>query len=103
MVESPRLNRATSLPRTSNPSSLTTVRDLTVLCPPNDLQQWFAEEKPWDQHSHQKVDIPHEEQKKNWYDLDEKRKKELEVCCGHLMHAIIHSLLFAPYSRLAVV
>lgn len=34
----------------------------------------------WDEHKHQKVDIPHEEQKKNWWDLDEKRKKELEVC-----------------------
>ena len=33
----------------------------------------------WDEHKHQKVDIPHEEQKKNWWDLDDKRKKELEV------------------------
>ena len=34
----------------------------------------------WDQHQHQKVDIPPEEQQKHWWDLDEKRKKELEVC-----------------------
>jgi hypothetical protein len=30
-------------------------------------------------HPDQTVDIPHEEQKKKWYDLDDKRKKELEV------------------------
>ncbi|KAI0697273.1 carbohydrate-binding module family 12 protein [Cytidiella melzeri] len=45
-------------------------------------QQPYHEEKPWDQHQHQKVDIDHEEQKKNWYDLDDKRKKELEIGGG---------------------
>lgn len=34
----------------------------------------------WDEHKHQQVDIPPEEQKKSWHDIDEKRKKELEVC-----------------------
>ncbi|THG95651.1 hypothetical protein EW026_g6045 [Hermanssonia centrifuga] len=38
--------------------------------------------KQWDEHEHQKVDIPHEEQKKNWWDLDDKRKHELEVGGG---------------------
>jgi len=30
--------------------------------------------------SEEKVEIPHEGQKKHWYDIDDKRKKELEVC-----------------------
>ena len=37
------------------------------------------DEKRWDEHNHQKVDIPHEEQKKDWWDLDDNRKKQLEV------------------------
>lgn len=36
----------------------------------------------WDEHKHQKVDIPPEEQKKSWHDIDEKRKKELEIGGG---------------------
>ena len=45
---------------------------------------WAAGGNNWDEHKHQKVDIPPEEQKKNWWDLDEKRKKELEVrACWH--------------------
>lgn len=39
-------------------------------------------EKEWHEHSVQQVDIHHEEQKKHWYDLDDKRKKELEVGGG---------------------
>ena len=44
--------------------------------PPLDSQQ---SGQNWDEHKHQKVDIPHEEQKKNWWDLDDHRKKQLEV------------------------
>ena len=40
---------------------------------PQDVQQ------PDDCSRHQKVDVPHEEQKKKWYDLDADRKKQLEV------------------------
>jgi len=41
-----------------------------------------GEGKSWDQHSTQKVDIPHEDRKKNWWDLDEHKKKDLEVGGG---------------------
>jgi hypothetical protein len=34
---------------------------------------------PDDCSRHQQVDVPHEEQKKKWYDLDDDRKKQLEV------------------------
>ena len=34
---------------------------------------------PDDCSHHQKVDVPHEEQKKKWYDLEDDRKKQLEV------------------------
>ena len=34
---------------------------------------------PDDCSRHQTVDVPHEERQKKWYDLDDKRKKELEV------------------------
>lgn len=37
------------------------------------------EEKRWDEHQEQQVEIHHEERQKHWYDLDEKRKKQLEV------------------------
>ena len=30
-------------------------------------------------HPDQTVEVPHEEQKKKWYDLDDQRKKQLEV------------------------
>src|SRR5258705_6492342 len=33
----------------------------------------------WHEHKTQQVEIPHEERQKKWYDLDDKRKKELEV------------------------
>lgn len=42
-------------------------------------QQQQQSEKPWDQHSEQTVDIPHEEKKKKWYEIDDHRKKQLEV------------------------
>ena len=35
--------------------------------------------KRWDDHQPQKVDIPPEEKKKNWWDLDDDRKRQLEV------------------------
>ncbi|EKM54212.1 carbohydrate-binding module family 12 protein [Phanerochaete carnosa HHB-10118-sp] len=55
-------------------------------------QQSFQDERPpfdqqqsgnnWDEHQHQKVDIPHEEQKKNWWDLDDAAKKKMEIGGG---------------------
>ncbi|KAI0044997.1 carbohydrate-binding module family 12 protein [Auriscalpium vulgare] len=36
----------------------------------------------YNNHPDQQVDVPHEEQKKNWWDLDEKRKHELEIGGG---------------------
>ncbi|GJE92257.1 carbohydrate-binding module family 12 protein [Phanerochaete sordida] len=55
-------------------------------------QQPYVESRPpmeqqpsgnnWDEHKHQKVDIPHEEQKKNWWDLDDDQKKKLEIGGG---------------------
>ncbi|KDQ57662.1 carbohydrate-binding module family 12 protein [Jaapia argillacea MUCL 33604] len=42
----------------------------------------YAPDKPWDDHKTQHVDIPHDEQKKNWFDLDDERKKQLEVGGG---------------------
>lgn len=47
--------------------------------PPLDSQQSGSN---WDEHKHQKVDIPHEEQKKNWWDLDDDAKKKLEIGGG---------------------
>jgi hypothetical protein len=38
--------------------------------------------KKWDEHQTQKVDIPKEEKKKNWYDLDDDRKRQLEIGGG---------------------
>jgi hypothetical protein len=35
--------------------------------------------KEWHQHKTQQVEIPHEDRQKKWYDLDDNRKKELEV------------------------
>jgi len=40
-------------------------------------------------HPDQTVEVPHEEQKKNWYDLDDHRKKQLEVGGGLLAGAAI--------------
>lgn len=31
-------------------------------------------------HPNQNVDIDHEERKKNWFDIDDERKQQLEVC-----------------------
>jgi hypothetical protein len=39
-------------------------------------------EKDWHEHDVQQVDIHQEEQQKHWYDLDAKRKKELEIGGG---------------------
>ena len=38
-------------------------------------------QQPSDYHNHpdQTVEVPHEEQKKNWYDLSDERKKQLKV------------------------
>lgn len=32
-------------------------------------------------HPEQTVEVTHEEKKKNWFDLDDDRKKQIEVCC----------------------
>lgn len=47
--------------------------------PPLDSQQ---SGQNWDEHKHQKVDIPQEEQQKHWWDLDDERKKQLEIGGG---------------------
>ncbi|OBZ69044.1 hypothetical protein A0H81_11214 [Grifola frondosa] len=41
-------------------------------------------EKRWDEHTEQRVPIHEEEHKKNWWDLDAQRKKELEIGGGLL-------------------
>jgi len=56
--------------------------------PPTSQQQGFPaqqqqqSEKPWEQHSEQTVDISHEEKKKKWYEIDDHRKKQLEIGGG---------------------
>ncbi|THH20807.1 hypothetical protein EW146_g637 [Bondarzewia mesenterica] len=48
-------------------------------------QGGYPDQKPYEHaHPDQTVDIPHEEQNKKWYDLDEHRKKQLEVGGGLL-------------------
>lgn len=48
-------------------------------------QRQQEEPRSWnDSQQPQKVEIPHEEQKKKWYDLDDHRKKQLEVNQGIL-------------------
>lgn len=39
----------------------------------------YSDQKPYESHPDQKVDIPHEEHKKKWWDLSDERKKQLEV------------------------
>jgi len=39
-------------------------------------------EKNWDEHKEQQVEIHHDERKRNWHDLDPRRKKQLEVGGG---------------------
>ncbi|KZT09204.1 carbohydrate-binding module family 12 protein [Laetiporus sulphureus 93-53] len=41
-----------------------------------------SDEKQWDQHSEQNVEIHEEERQKKWYELDEHRRKQLEVGGG---------------------
>jgi len=52
-------------------------------------QQQQQTEKPWDQHTEQTVDIPHEEKKKKWYEIDDHRKKQLEIGGGLLAGAAL--------------
>jgi hypothetical protein len=35
--------------------------------------------KEWHEHKTQQVEILHDDRQKKWYDLDDKKKKELEV------------------------
>ncbi|EPQ57167.1 hypothetical protein GLOTRDRAFT_58343 [Gloeophyllum trabeum ATCC 11539] len=43
-----------------------------------------GDQKPWNEQSSQQVHIDHEERKKNWFDLDDDRKKQLEIGGGLL-------------------
>jgi len=45
-------------------------------------QGGYGDEKNWDQHEEQHVDIRHVERKQNWYDLTPERKKQLEMGGG---------------------
>jgi len=56
------------------------------------------EPRSWnDSQQPQKVEIPHEEQKKKWYDLDDHRKKQLEVGGGLAIGAALLGAGYAAY------
>jgi len=59
--------------------------------PPHDKGDYHGQDvqQPDDCSQHQKVDVPHVEQKKKWYDLDDDRKKQLEIGGGLLAGAAI--------------
>jgi hypothetical protein len=50
-------------------------------------------------HPNQQVEIPHDERKKNWYDLDDHRKKELEAGGGLLAGAALIGAGFVAYQH----
>ncbi|KAH9054271.1 hypothetical protein EDB87DRAFT_1702709 [Lactarius vividus] len=54
--------------------------------PPHDKGDYHGQDvqQPSDYHNHpdQNVEVPHEEQKKNWWDLDDDRKKKLKIGGG---------------------
>ncbi|ETW80945.1 carbohydrate-binding module family 12 protein [Heterobasidion irregulare TC 32-1] len=52
-------------------------------------QGGYSDQKPYESHPDQKVDIPHEEHKKKWWDLSDERKKQLELGGGLLAGAAI--------------
>jgi len=45
--------------------------------------------KEWHEHKTQQVEIPHEDRQKTWHDLDDKKKKELEIGGGLLAGALL--------------
>jgi len=53
----------------------------------------------WHEHKTQQVEIPHEDRQKKWYDLDDKRKTELEVGGGLLAGALLLGGGFAAYKH----
>ncbi|KAH9998469.1 hypothetical protein BJV74DRAFT_824671 [Russula compacta] len=58
-------------------------------CPPHDKGDYHGQDVPppndYNQpHPDQTVEVPHEEQKKKWWDLDADRKKQLEIGGGLL-------------------
>jgi len=55
--------------------------------------------KEWHEHKTQQVDIPHDDRQKKWYDLDDKRKKELEIGGGLLAGAALLGGGFAAYKH----
>jgi len=69
--------------------------------PTNQPQQDHSsnEQRPWDQHDHTKVEIDHEEKKKNWFDIDPERRKQLEVGGGLLAGAALLGGGFLAYKK----
>ncbi|KAF8520393.1 carbohydrate-binding module family 12 protein [Hysterangium stoloniferum] len=50
--------------------------------PQEERQQYQHEEKPWHEQHSQQVEIHQEEKEKHWYDIDDHRKKQLEIGGG---------------------
>jgi len=55
--------------------------------------------KSWDQHTTQSVDVHEHETKKNWYDIPEGRRKELEIGGGLLAGAALLGGGYAAYKH----
>jgi hypothetical protein len=53
----------------------------------------------WNEHKTQHVEIPHKERQKKWYDLDDERKKELEIGGGLLVGAVLLGGGFAAWKH----
>jgi hypothetical protein len=46
--------------------------------------------KQWNEHKTQQVEISHEDRQKKWYDLDDKKKKEVEVRTVDFKITLVH-------------
>jgi len=55
--------------------------------------------KEWHEHKTQQVEIQPEDRQKKWYDLDDKKKKELEIGGGLLAGALLLGGGFATYKH----
>jgi len=55
--------------------------------------------KNWDEHTEQTVDIQEHEKQKNWYDIPEDRRKELEIGGGLLAGAALLGGGYAAYKH----